>query len=280
MILEEFLKMGREDAVKYDFKKEIFQLRNLNYDNFREIERVLIYKGNIFLKESDCDRLPLTMSIYDTIWGDEINNYFDIKNVENFIPSNGETMHSFTRIYKIYTDVIKQNKRYQFECDELNEFAKLTHSLGNFIPVYSIYEKNASPFNASRNASTHDYWDLTMLDIKNYFANKQEFVPKYIKDSSNWFEMYRGDKFDNGFNEFCNKHFLDDWKMEENKTDSDWNDKNLFWEHHESKRHTVSHFANEGGEKLFKEVVGKINESIITRGELMYDKLKKKFENR
>lgn len=280
MILEEFLKMDKQEAVKYDFKKEIFQQRNLDYHNFNEVERVLIYKGNIFQKESDCDRLPLMLSIYNTIWGDEINRYFDIENAESFLPSNGETMHSFTRIYKIYTDIIKQNNRYQFECIELNKFAELTHSLGNFIPVYSIYEKNASPFNASRNASTHDYWDLTMLDIKNYFAYKKEFAPKYIKNSSNWFETYRNDSFDNGFNEFCNKHFLDDWKLIDNETDSEWNKRNLFWEEHEKKRHKVSHFSNEGGEEIFREILSRINQSIITRGELMYDKLKKKFEKR
>lgn len=280
MILEEFLKMDKQEAVKYDFKKEIFQQRNLDYHNFNEVERVLIYKGNIFQKESDCDRLPLTFSIYNTIWGDEINRYFDIENAESFLPSNGETMHSFTRIYKIYTDIIKQNNRYQFECIELNKFAELTHSLGNFIPVYSIYEKNASPFNASRNASTHDYWDLTMLDIKNYFANKQEFVPKYIRNSSNWFETYRNDSFDNGFNEFCNKHFLYEWKLIDNETDSEWNKRNLFWEHHETKRHTVSHFSIEGGEEIFRKILTRINQSIITRGELMYDKLKEEFEKR
>ncbi|MEY8444764.1 hypothetical protein AALA44_00850 [Enterococcus ratti] len=91
-----------------------------------------------------------------------------------------------------------------------------------------------------------------MFDIKNYFANKIGQVPRYIGNCNDWFKVYRSDSFDNGFNNFCNKHFLDDWKLEEKETDSEWNKRNLFWEHHELKRHTVSHFANEGGKNYLK----------------------------
>ncbi|MBF8807935.1 MAG: hypothetical protein IC227_05780 [Enterococcus lacertideformus] len=272
--LEDFLSMDIEEAVKYDFKKEIFKLRGLDYDQYQEIERMLIYKGNIFMKESDCDRITLTLDIYNALWGDEIGNYFSGGVPEKFIPSNGETMNSFTRINKIYTDMIMKDKKYHFECDELNEFAILTHTLGNFIPVYSDYEKNSSPFNAYRNFNTHDYWDLTIMDIKDYIVNEKE-NSRYIKNSTNWFDNYRNSDFDKGFNTFCDKHFLDDWKLEEEQTNEEWNKKNLFWKNHDLNRQTISHFGNKDGEELFKVMLRKINHSIVSRGRLMFKKLKR-----
>lgn len=272
LTLDRFIKLDKEDAVNYDFKKEVFKIRGLKYNDENPIENILMYKGNIFYEESDCDRIRLTLDIYNKLWGDKLKKYtyFDDGNKKEFLPVNGETMNSFTRIYKIYSNTVIGNARYKFDNEELNRFARLTHSIGNFIPVYAEVSngKNKSPFNSGRNQGAYDYWDLTMYDIKEYFDSqnnsiKERYSYKYIENSKIWLDSY-----ERNWASFCEDNFLEEWK----DIDGDELNNKLFWEKHNENRKNVDLFKND--EEKYNKMLKKINDSIVSRGERMYDKLK------
>lgn len=270
--LEDFLALGKEAAVNYDFKREIFKRRGIAYQPEKMIDNIIRYKGNIFLGESDCDRIKLTLAIYNTLWSTQLTHYsyFDEMTVTEFLPVNGETMNSFTTIYKIYTTIMHNEEKYLYENAELNRFARLTHSIGNFIPVYALNEKK-SPFNSGRNRGTNDYWDLTMLDIKRYLEHHANpeldrgYNYAYIEQSRKWLDSFHT------FDEFCEQNFLDDWKAQ---NECDWNNEHLFWESHHLNRRKVDFFKDDSA--LYDSVLKKINDSIIQRGEKMYDALLQK----
>lgn len=52
-------------------------------------------------------------------------------------------------------------------CENLNDFLGLTHSIGNFIPV-------PQGFNVGRNLLTSDYWDLALYNIYLWYATKND----------------------------------------------------------------------------------------------------------
>lgn len=60
---------------------------------------------------------------------------------------------------------------------ELIKFARLTQTMGNFMPV-PLY------FNQGRVVKTSDYWDLTLLGIYNYYLSgkSSEFLKTFLSD--------------------------------------------------------------------------------------------------
>lgn len=271
LVLKDFLSLEKEEAVNYDFKREVFKKRGLEYNNENMINNILLYKGNIFQSEGDCDRIDLTLDIYNKLWKKQLEKYcyFDDSLQKEFIPVNGETMNSFTRIYKIYTEIVIGNGKYEFNNTELNRFAKLTHSLGNFIPVCANISKgrHSSPFNSGRNLGAYDYWDLTMWDIKNHLDRnnnalmEETYQYKYIKNSSYWLNSYKN------WNEFCKSNYLDNWASNEAIKN------NIYWESHIQKRQDVKFLKNDIDK--FNLILKKINDLILYRGRIMYDELNK-----
>lgn len=196
MTFDELMNLTEEEFINYDFKKEIFDLRQLPYNDENPILNMIMYKGNIYGAQSDCDRLPLTLEFYNKLWGNEFK-FWDTEQT-NFVEANGETMNSFVTPYKSL-----HRENYDFSnslTNELfNEYAKLTHTIGNFMPVYAVKTKDwVSPFNQSRARATGDYWDLTLYHIKNFFELKKK------KDMSN-----------ESFSDYLSKLKKDDIKDEE-----------------------------------------------------------------
>lgn len=154
---------------RYDFKnespmEEVKQEKN-------PVKKFLKYK----LSDSsfDCDRSDLARSIYKKIWrlSDEQLAKYDF-----------DTMNSFYRIYRLLLlayDIERGNlhwkssgisdyklryvwllAEYDFykeinELEEVQKFAVLTHSIGNFTLV-------PKGFNTRRNSLFDDYWDITL----------------------------------------------------------------------------------------------------------------------
>lgn len=81
----------------------------------------------------------------------------------------GDVMTSFTNTFNHYNKNFKENKNIE---DEIEKLAKLYHTIGNMIPV-------PTGFNIGRAGSyaKFDYWDLTMMKIKEWYDDKTNDKP-------------------------------------------------------------------------------------------------------
>ncbi|MBU8637713.1 hypothetical protein [Bacillus pumilus] len=271
MTFDELLELSEEDFINYDFKREIFDLRNLTYDENNPIANMILYKGNIYGSRSDCDRLPLTLEIYKSLWGNEFI-FWDTKET-NFVEGNGETMNSFVTPYKAF-----YKETYNLSNPHFKEYAKLTHTVGNFIPVYAIKNKKRwfSPFNSKRYSSTYDYWDISLNQIKiilddfensndsienfleNPFYNGSVKYAKYIFESAKWILSF------NTWPKFVEKNFLQSFL--ENPKDLSSNPKE-FWNNHF--KGTVS---TKDEDNLIEFLIF-VNKAIQERSSLIYKQL-------
>lgn len=253
MNLDEFANLDKETAVNYDFKKIIFNARHIPYQN-EILLNFILYKGNGGFFNDDCDRLPLALEIYKCLWGTKYKLWSDSTQID-FVPENGETMNSFVTSYKsIHTNCYVYNKPL------IEKFSILTHTLGNFLPVYVELKSGnkhwVSPFNAPRYNFTLDYWDTTLKDIKNYYDKNNP--PQYILNSKAWLDSFTN------WEGFVTSNFLEDFLINDKDPTSEPVE---FWEGHFTKRKTRPNNI-----QLYK-FLNFVNHAITARGNRMYDAL-------
>lgn len=202
MNINEFVELGIEKAICYDFKdefsiefKEVISKRK-GFLELEDIEKWLVYKSSNI--EVDCDVSELAVNIYRNAWHYIGNQGYKVRKQSNrtekyelaiengnrtvaFI--RGDTMNSFFTPLKSYLYLNKVSS----ECvkperllEEYNQisakidtdlklFARLTHTVGNFLPVPVV-------FNLGRVEETSDYWDLTLLGIYNYYSQSKRNI--------------------------------------------------------------------------------------------------------
>ncbi len=176
------------ELIEYDFKNQMAELLNHNrirkekrekLQNLQDkssIEKFKIYKNDF---KYDCDCSKLANDIYEKLWECEIvqnkpirysSKKFEnnlkmklskiekedkISEILSHISLERDTINSFQRIY---------NKFPQKQDSFFKEFAKLTHSIGNFTMLLNPNEeKYKQGFNRGRNAKTMDFWDLSLM---------------------------------------------------------------------------------------------------------------------
>ncbi len=175
----------------YDFKNESSDETVVNETD--AVKKFLRYRLSPEGKSTDCDRTALALAAYEKLW------QLDPKH-PLFEP---DTMNSFRRIYRLclraydaaYWDEagkLTDVERLQWLLSDdvfthyaeinlhptVQKFAALTHSIGNFTVV-------PKGFNMRRNASLHDYWDVTMAYFEAFLGKKgfQLFVQKYTYEA-------------------------------------------------------------------------------------------------
>lgn len=84
----------------------------------------------------------------------------------------GDTMTSFQNIYRFYEKWFVDNEEIGAEIEKL---AKNHHTIGNMLPVPTGFNTNR----AGAYAVT-DFWDLTLMQIKEWYENKDEDKPLYV----------------------------------------------------------------------------------------------------
>lgn len=111
--------------------------------------------------------------------------------------------------------------------NNLNEFATLTHSIGNFM-IYPFSSKN---YNTSRGTSheIRDYLDLTLLCIYYWYTDQLKETPlKSVLDcNSEWFDRFGTGNI--GWNNFVEKNYFEDFVIKRN---GEFFEPIMFWPGH------------------------------------------------
>ena len=148
------------------------------------------------------------------------------------------------------------------------EFVSVYHTIGNYVPV-------PKGFNCARSGwfGSHDYWDLTLMKIKEYYDNKNVQSKKTIQLETvldlfhvanpvdacrKWLDSYKDWK------EFVNFNFFQDYVDESNN----WNVK-PFCKGHSWENNKITDY-----EEFFSNVV----QCIEGRGKRMINELSKKLK--
>jgi len=151
----------------------------------------------------------------------EYKYQFILRNTTPFEYYRGDTMTSFSNTYNHYKNNFLTNEDITIEIENL---AKNHHTIGNMIPV-------PTGFNTSRagNYAIHDYWDLVMMKIKEWYDDKlnDEPLKKLLHKSSDAIEPCKKwlSKFDK-WNDFVEENYLNSY------VDKDSYNPIVFWEAH------------------------------------------------
>lgn len=216
--VEAFLNSGKnvDEMVHYDFKNEKEGLDsgvdNIQFwINYRNKSGAWDCDGSGSRSKNTCS---LSRDIYKMLWGWEsvIDSRYKMASSYNYVCMGPDTMNSYFKILtcvielvdpegkKQYFQSIKGKKRWSKQDTSregflklinkvrkhtdvgplLNEYAKLTHTIGNFVLV-------PAGFNNGRVNATNDYWDLSLIILKdNPEWMPQELFQKYINTFFLW----------------------------------------------------------------------------------------------
>ena len=196
---------------------------------------------------------------------------------ENPKIDSADTMNSFWTTYKealrlsgqeplrtcdipYLTDNTEQY-RLEGDCgDQVDMLAYLTHTLGNFIPCFGR-------FNSGRYPLTQDYWDLTMLGIKEWYEEPSSLLREanplnqgLLDRCRPWLESYIEPEDATGkdsLQRFVGANFLQPYFEEDSSTVRPF-----------FKEHSFDHQLPASKEELLDCLLS-MNASIIARGNLM-----------
>lgn len=160
---------------------------------------------------------------------------------------------------------------------ELIHFGRLTHSIGNFMPV-------CCGFNVGRLKKTNDLWFIALDCIYWYYnTDKDEYLKRFLSNISvvehtkEWLMGY------GQWENFVNENYLQDFLQDPNDPNS--NPKLFFGYSHDSDRFqylNIKRYIKNGvkivdvediTEKAFLSYINSINKSIYKRGERIYNKI-------
>lgn len=212
--------LNEEHPERYDFKRrmkdyyidykrvfdEIFEkvIENTPYQNeeLSSVEQFQLYRTadqelNQYLKEVrnnfgklfDCDSsngtCECTQEIYELLWGykkSEHSYYGEIEYPSLAGEYGGDTMNSFQTTYNLLND----NGFLEDNTEWTNEYAKYTHTLGNFTLV-------PAGFNRARYGKTKDFFDASLAWLKKdgfHDSNKLVFDKNQFNTYINYFYMW------------------------------------------------------------------------------------------
>lgn len=150
--------------------------------------------------------------------------------------------------------------RLEGDCgDQVDMLAYLTHTLGNFSPCFGC-------FNRDRYDPTKDYWDLTMLGIKEWYEEPSSPLRKVnplnqglLDQCRPWLESYAEEDVTGGeaWRQFVKANFLQPYFEEDSSTVRPF-----------FKEHSFDHQLPASKEELLDCLLS-MNAGIIARGNLM-----------
>lgn len=200
---------GNIQTQKYNNKDGYkFEIGNIDKDEF-------VYRSDTM--NSYCT----TLNEYMRLFGDNRDNpkllvIRESTKKLNFLPEDGS-----------WENCILNHKEY-FEKllpVEVIEFLAVVHTIGNFIPI--PFKENGIEFNRPRgfrNKLIHDYWDLTLLALFNWFREKNNQEVNYsigLKDivkteesvimCEKWLENFKNESGNYSWDKFVSDNYMQDF---------------------------------------------------------------------
>jgi hypothetical protein len=202
--IENFLKNPAPEL--YDFKNE--SPGPCVEDEMNPIKKLIKYKYDYKASKFDCDRCKLTRIVHEKLWDcnmeglefDTMNSFWttyrkalilhdslqdsrfwyeqfpiDIGE-ENYKRLNDSELKQ-KRFLWLLTDDVFEHYRDVNNNPLMVEFAKLTHSIGNFTMLINPNAKEYPKFNPARgfNSKIMDYWDLSLALMRDKLDNDERF---------------------------------------------------------------------------------------------------------
>lgn len=160
---------------------------------------------------------------------------------------------------------------------ELKNFLALYHTLGNYCPV-------PVGFNAARsNGGRHDYWDLSLRKIYDWYTEGDQFrrdaiIQKELlhgkgcqRNCKRWLENFGSGE--DGWHNFISTYFFEDY-VDDNR------EPKIFWEGHSWKKWELPQEWKLPQDKdLINAAMGEINKRILKRAKRMIQALEEKLES-
>lgn len=174
--LETFLNNGNEmkGLKNYDFKNESDYEKEIL--NLTSIQFFIEYRSHP--KSKECDICLLADDIYKKLWGWCYKNRYENPNKITFALGDqwsrysADTMNSFKTTYNQAKKIYLGNIDEMEENINLQRYANLTHTIGNFTLVpFKMDASDKFSFNQSRGISfgkyfVYDYFDLSLKTIR------------------------------------------------------------------------------------------------------------------
>ncbi|QWC25114.1 hypothetical protein KJK41_22050 (plasmid) [Bacillus haikouensis] len=221
MKLSEFIKFSDEEVVAFDFKNE--SPSDAVRKEQHPVKKFILYRkeyqeNNAF----DCDRCDLILEIHNKVYSNKNLGYLDTDTMNSFYTSYRLLLLSFDKFFwendiitfsrnrGIEFNAASENKkrleRYDWllsdkvfshyadinNLPEVMRFATLTHSLGNMTLIPKGY-------NVGRATSTKDYWDLTLLSLRDFLGSFFDnfVIDYYMQDfTAGTLEFWEGHSFE------------------------------------------------------------------------------------
>jgi hypothetical protein len=200
--LSDFNQFSEEEVLTFDFKNE--SPSSAVQREQHPVKKFFLYRKEYQQnKKFDCDGCDLILEIHATIYSDKNLGYLDSDTMNSFYTSYRLLLLSFDKFFwdndiiafchkrgidfKSASENKKRLERYEWLLSEkvfnhyayinnhpeVKRFATLTHSLGNMTLIPRGY-------NVGRATSTKDYWDLTLLSLRDFFGSSfDNFVTDY-----------------------------------------------------------------------------------------------------
>lgn len=141
----------------------------------------------------------------------KLNGYTKYNKKKQIVSCNGHLWHCIDIYLNEEKKINDEIKNAENNWCIIEEFLRVNHTLGNFMPV-------PSKFNTKRNESFKDYWDKTLYIIYNWYKKigqekKSTEVDKLLQKLNeecivDWLSAFRDEKGNPSWNVFVEKNYL------------------------------------------------------------------------
>ena len=223
-----------------------------------------------------------TMNSYSTSTNEFLRLYGD--NVLNpkvlIINQKGRNKGKFMTDYLEWEECVLDNYSHFESCisQEVKEFIRLNHTLGNFIPV--PFRNANENFNSPRGiGQTKDYWDLALLKIYKWYDDEaDEYLCELLKSVGNvelckdWLRAFTAEDGNPSWDVFVAANYMQDF-VNQGNADGFFGEPKELWKGHFKNNNLPSQ------EEDFIQFFSNASAWINARGERIAISVKKNLEN-
>lgn len=228
----------------------------VNIEEYKVYEHIISYRNE---NSNDCFFRGDTMNS----WSTTLDEFFCLRGDEylNNLNDLGDTEEQKWVEILSNCDNYKENVTLP---PYITKFMEVVYTMGNFIPV-------PIGFNTERNLHLKDYWDLTLLEIYNYYMDKEESSP-WLEAFTDWFNKYKEKNKTGqaGWDSFVEKNYMQPFVNKiENVEGAKYGKPKELWNGHFEKKGLPKKEIQHESKDQFQQFFEHATEMILERGRLI-----------